>query len=82
MRPCRRCGQTNPRRMIALMSLWFGHYAGFRPEAGYFYLCPACYQSCIVPHADEFLHRLAEAHPARQGSTARPLEPPPPGAFT
>ena len=43
MRPCRRCGQTNPRRMFALMSLWFGPYAGVRPEPGYFYLCPNRY---------------------------------------
>ena len=67
--------------MIALMSLWFGQYAGLRPEGGYFYLCPACYQHCIEPHAAEVMQRLTDAHPARN-ATSRPLEPPPPGAFS
>jgi hypothetical protein len=80
MRPCRRCGQTNPRRMFALMSLWFGPYAGVRPEPGYFYLCPNCYQSCIGPHLGEVLHRLTEAHPARRVAPLRPPEAPPPAA--
>jgi hypothetical protein len=71
MRPCRRCGYTNPRRMIALMSLWFGHYAGQRPEPGYFYLCPACYQNCIAPHASDIMHRLTESHPVRRGTVPR-----------
>jgi hypothetical protein len=77
MRPCRRCGKTDPRRMIALMSLWFGEYAGFRAEVGYFYLCPSCYHSCIAPHAGEIVHRLTEAHPARHAAPPRPTEPPP-----
>lgn len=68
--------------MIALMSLWFGPYAGLRPESGYFYLCPSCYQSCIAPHSSEVLHRLTEAHPARHGSTPRPIDPTAPGAFS
>jgi hypothetical protein len=68
--------------MIALMGLWFGQYAGLRPDAGgYFYLCPACYQHCIAPHSAEVMQRLTEAHPARNPAS-RPLEPPPPGAFS
>jgi hypothetical protein len=57
--------------MIALMSLWFGHYAGLRAEPGYFYLCPACYQNCIAPHASDIMHRLTENHPVRR-ATPRP----------
>jgi hypothetical protein len=49
--------------MIALMTLWFGPAAGFHPEPGYFYLCPACYQACIAPLATVIVHRLTEHHP-------------------
>lgn len=63
MRPCNRCGRTDPRRMIALMTLWFGPPAGLIPEPGYFYLCPSCYQACIAPLSDVIVHRLTEHHP-------------------
>jgi hypothetical protein len=43
MKPCRRCGRTNRRRMIALMSAWYAAQAGVFSEGGYFYLCPRCY---------------------------------------
>jgi hypothetical protein len=82
MRPCRRCGQTNPRRMIALMTLWFGQYAGLRPESGYFYLCPACYQSCIAPHAADVMLRLADSHPVRRAPPPRPTDLPPTNPFS
>jgi hypothetical protein len=49
MRPCRVCGRTNRRRMHALMTLWFGHYAGVPFDHGYFYLCPRCYTRYIPP---------------------------------
>jgi hypothetical protein len=49
MRPCRVCGRTNRRRMHALMTLWFGHYAGVPYDHGYFYLCPRCYTRYIPP---------------------------------
>jgi hypothetical protein len=66
MRPCRRCGHTDPFRMHALMTLWYGGLADMPPRHGYFYLCPACYEACIVPHLDEIQHgeRHPPGHPA------------------
>jgi hypothetical protein len=63
LRPCERCGQTNPRRMVALMRLWYARWAELTPDGGYFYLCPACYAQLIEPHADEIIKRLVEQHP-------------------
>ena len=50
MRPCRACGRTDMRRMYALMALWFGTLLEHHVEGGYFYLCPTCYDTLIVPH--------------------------------
>jgi hypothetical protein len=61
--PCSRCGKTNPRKMIGLMTLWFGPFVDMRPDHGYFYLCPACYRDRIKPHLDVVQGRLAELHP-------------------
>lgn len=63
LRPCDRCGYTHPRRMIALMSLWFGRWADLPADSGYFYLCPRCYGRLIEPHAEEIIQRLVEQHP-------------------
>jgi hypothetical protein len=52
MRPCQRCGHTDQHRMFALMTLWYGAFAGVPLHGGYFYLCPACYEQCIVPHLE------------------------------
>lgn len=60
---CNRCGKTDPRRMIGLMTLWFGPFVDMRPDYGYFYLCPACYRERIKPHVDQVQGRLAELHP-------------------
>lgn len=49
MRPCNRCGRTDQYRMFALMTFWYGALADLPPEGGYFYLCPACYNTCIPP---------------------------------
>jgi hypothetical protein len=61
--PCIRCGRTNPRKMIGLMTLWFGPFVDMRPDHGYFYLCPDCYRERIKPHLDQVQNRLAELHP-------------------
>jgi hypothetical protein len=62
MKPCRRCGRTDPRRMIALMTLWFGRFAGLDSAAGYFYLCPRCYDECVAPHFAPVVEKLVELH--------------------
>jgi hypothetical protein len=49
MRPCTRCGRVDRRRMVALMTLWFGHYVGVPLDHGYFYLCPDCYDRILRP---------------------------------
>lgn len=36
--------------MFALMTLWYGAFADVPLHGGYFYLCPPCYETCIVPH--------------------------------
>jgi hypothetical protein len=61
--PCIRCGKTDPRRMIGLMTLWFGPFVDIRPDHGYFHLCPACYHERVKPHLDKVQGRLAELHP-------------------
>jgi hypothetical protein len=61
--------------MFALMTLWFGQYAGIAPEGGYFYLCPSCYQRFISPHAREIAHRLAEHHPTIRRASSQPKRP-------
>lgn len=63
LRPCARCGYTHPRRMIALMRLWFARWAELPADGGYFYLCPRCYEALIEPHAEEIIQRLVEQHP-------------------
>lgn len=47
MRPCDRCGHTDPHRMIALMALWFAARVGLHLDGGYFYLCPECYRKAM-----------------------------------
>lgn len=59
MKPCRRCGRTDPRRMVALMTLWFGHRAGVPLDHGYFYLCPTCYETYVAPHLEEVVQEDA-----------------------
>jgi hypothetical protein len=66
MRPCRRCGRTDPHRMFALMTLWFGRLADLPLHGGYFYLCPACYEQLIAPH----LAPVVESLVARQRDDA------------
>ncbi len=51
--PCRLCGQTDPARMIGLMTLWYGHYVGIEPDHGYFYLCPGCFGARVEPFLEE-----------------------------
>jgi hypothetical protein len=63
MASCRLCGETDPRRMTGLMTLWFGRLAGLLPEYGYFYLCPRCFAARIEPHLEEVLGVVAEYHP-------------------
>jgi len=50
---CLRCGKTNPRRMIGLMTVFFGVYVELSPEPGYFYLCPKCFRKDVEPHLDD-----------------------------
>jgi hypothetical protein len=84
MKPCRQCGTTDPRRMIALMTLWFGRFAGVDPDGGYFYLCPSCYEHCIAPHFAPVVDKLARRHThmdgddAGNGSAHDDPDPPPP----
>jgi hypothetical protein len=59
---CTRCGNTDPRRMVGLMTLWFGPFVGLRSTTGYFYLCPPCYEEHIAPHLDEAQGRLADLY--------------------
>lgn len=60
---CQRCGTSNPRKMIGLMTLWFGPFVDLRPGHGYFYLCPACYRAHILPHLEHVQGKLKELHP-------------------
>lgn len=39
--------------MIALMTIFFGPFLEIGPEAGYFYLCPSCYETFVEPFLDE-----------------------------
>ncbi len=64
LRPCRRCGRTDPERMLGLMTLWFGALADLPPQGGYFYLCPSCYAERIEPELGGIHERLARMHPA------------------
>lgn len=61
---CRRCGESDPRRMIALMTLWFGSFIDLEPAHGYFHLCPACFQKTVAPHLDDLQDTLARLNPA------------------
>jgi hypothetical protein len=61
---CRRCGKTDPRRMIGLMTLWFGPFIDLEPAHGYFHLCPACFDRFVAPHLDELQSSLARLNPA------------------
>jgi len=64
---CTRCGKTDPRRMIGLMTLWFGPFVELPPAHGYFHLCPDCYREFVHPHLEKVRGKLAELHPlARQ----------------
>jgi hypothetical protein len=60
---CDKCGRTDPRRMIGLMTLWFGSFVDRRTDHGYFHLCPTCYEKWVKPHFDLVQGRLAELHP-------------------
>jgi len=61
--PCKRCGRTDPRKMIGLMNLWFGRFLELPLEGGYFYLCPACYAELVVPHLADVRQQVLEVHP-------------------
>lgn len=61
---CRRCGKTDPQKMFGLMTHWFGPFVELRPDHGYFYLCPPCYEELVRPHLEAVQGRLAELHPA------------------
>jgi hypothetical protein len=53
--------------MVGLMTRWFGPFVEMRPDYGYFYLCPVCYEERIKPHLDEAHGHLPELyHLARQ----------------
>ena len=58
---CENCGETNPRRMIGLMTVFFGQLLELAHEPGYFYLCPRCYAEMILPHLDE-VKALLQTH--------------------
>jgi hypothetical protein len=62
MRPCRRCGRTDPHRMFALMTLWFARFADLPLHGGYFYLCPQCYEERIAPHLAPVVESLVARH--------------------
>jgi hypothetical protein len=53
MRPCTICGGRDLHRMHALMSQWYGPFAGLEPDHAYFYLCPGCF-SLYIPVPDPF----------------------------
>jgi hypothetical protein len=50
---CEMCGETNPRRMIALMTRFFGPVLELEAESGYVYVCPDCYDRLVLPHIEE-----------------------------
>lgn len=52
--------------MHGLMTLWFGPLADLEADLGYFYLCPACHDECIVPELEPIQNRIMELHPAAQ----------------
>lgn len=56
--------------MFALMTLWYGAFAGVPLHGGYFYLCPACYEQCIVPHLETHPEAAAEEPPHPDEQTA------------
>lgn len=58
---CMHCGKTNPRRMIGLMTVFFGEFVELSPEPGYFYLCPKCYGTEVEPHLDADAHEAIRA---------------------
>ena len=58
MEPCNRCGAVDRHRMIALMSRWFAAHAGLPLEAGYFYLCPACYREKVEGEFEAIAERI------------------------
>jgi hypothetical protein len=59
---CHKCGRSNPRRMVGLMTLWFGPFVELRPDSGYFYLCPRCYGEYIQPHVDQVGGKLPDLY--------------------
>ncbi len=61
---CRHCGESDPRRMIGLMNLWFGPFIDLEPAHGYFHLCPTCFDDFVGPHLDELQSSLARMNPA------------------
>lgn len=72
MARCARCGRTDPQRMIALMTPWFGGFIDLAPEPSYFHVCPGCWAEAIEPHAERAMEKLWEMHPGARG--VRPEE--------
>lgn len=64
LRPCIRCGRTDPSHMFGLLTVWFGPLAELSEEPGYFYLCPDCHAALIAPHLEDIYERLRRAHPS------------------
>ena len=72
MASCESCGRSDPERMIALMTPWFGRFVGLEPAPSYFHVCPACFAEKVEPHADHAMEKLWEMHPGARG--VRPEE--------
>lgn len=78
--PCRRCGAVDPRRMHALMALWFSQLTALPVDSGYFYLCPRCYDDLVAPHLAE-LFRRGPLHVVRPDPSPPSVKhPPAPGS--
>lgn len=70
--PCLRCGRTDARRMIGLMTLWFSRFLEEPADGGYFYLCPACYDEVVAPHLGDVRRRVSAVLPMSHARPARP----------
>lgn len=65
---CDNCGNVDSRRMIGLMTVFFGPLLELPEQPGYFYVCPRCYDQLIVPHLDDVRALLRKHHPAEGDS--------------
>lgn len=60
---CDNCGEVDSRKMIGLMTVFFGPLLELPQQPGYFYVCPRCYDELILPHLEEIRALLRKHHP-------------------